>query len=778
MKILKFGGTSVQNAKMINEVIKIIKNSLKKDKIAVVVSAFSGITDKIIQAGQNAAKGDDKHLEDFKEIEKRHMEAIKFLIDIKKQSKILAETKTILNELEDCLNGIFLIKELSVRSLDFIMSFGERLSAYIVSRALIEKKVDSEFVDSRNLVKTDMMFGNANVNIKETFQNIQKHFHNNKKLNIITGFIGSTDKNATTTLGRGGSDYSAALFGAALNVKEIEIWTDVDGVMTADPRKVKKAFSIPYLTYEEAMEMSHFGAKVIHPPAMRPATEKKIPMIIKNTFNPEFPGTYISAKIPAKIEKISQITGISSINNVDILQVQGSGLVGVVGVAKRLFQTLAEKKINIILISQASSEHSICIAINPQDSEKALDAIHKEFELEISSGQVDKVKVENKKSIIAVVGERMRNTPGISGKLFSSLGNNGINIAAIAQGSSELNISLVIDREDEEKALKAIHDTFFLSKYREINVFLIGTGLIGSTLLNQIKAQNSQLQNKLNIKVNIIGLGNSKDMIFAKEGIDLKKWQQILESSKEKMNIENFINKVKELNLPSSVFVDCTACEEVSNQYENILNSNVDIVTPNKKANSGKFETYKKLKTLTKEKNCKFLYETNVGAGLPILSTLHDLLISGDKILKIEAILSGTLSYIFNTLDSQKEFSEIIKTAKSKGFTEPDPRDDLSGLDVARKLLILSREMGSTSKLKDIAIEKLIPEECFKAQNIEDFFKKLQKYDQLMKDKIKKAQKEKKVLRYVATLENNKAQISLQSVLERTLPPPEYLLIL
>lgn len=539
----------------------------------------------------------------------------------------------------------------------------------------------------------------------------------------------------------------------------VEIWTDLDGIMTANPNKVKKAFSIEQMSYFEAMEMSHFGAKIIHPEIIQAAQKKNAQVIIKNIKNPNFTGTLISKKSDHNFA----IQGISSISNIALLRLQGSGMVGVPGVSKRLFGALSNEKINIILISQASSEHSICFAVEPKSSENAKQAIEKEFSDEIKNNKIDPVIIEKNLSIIAIVGENMRHTPGISAKLFSALGKNGINIAAIAQGSSELNISTVISKIDEEKALNAIHDAFFLSGTKTLNIFLVGCGQIGSTLLNQILEQNDFLQNNQSLEIKLIGVANSKKTFFEKSGINLKNWKEKLESS-ENGTIEEFTEKMIKLNLPNSIFIDCTGNEKITENYEKILKHSISIVTPNKKANSGSYKNYQDLKNSAKKSNVKFLYETNVGAGLPVISTLHDLLYSGDKIIKIEAVLSGTLSYIFNSFTGEKTFSEIVLEAKNKGYTEPDPRDDLNGIDAARKILILAREIGLPLEMKEIDVENLVPEDCRQTASIEEFFTKLSTHNKYYSDKLSEAQSQQKRLCYIAKIENGKGSVKLESV--------------
>lgn len=759
MKILKFGGSSVSTDERINNIIDIIINTKKTEpEIHVVVSAFGGTTDKLIETARLAEKGDKKYQDSLKQISQRHLETAQSLNIPNKKMEFINES---LSELKDLLNGIYLIKELSPKTMDLIMSFGERLSAYTISEAIRARDIKVSYLDTRKLIKTNNNFNNAKIDKKATYENLANYFKSHKELNIITGFISSTNSEETTTLGRGGSDFTASIIGAALNAKEVQIWTDVDGVMTADPRKVKKSFPINNLTYREAMELSHFGAKVIYPPTMQPVLDKNIPIRIKNTFNPSSPGSLINNEkssngFPAK--------GISSIDKIALLRVQGSGLIGVTGISKRLFGSLAEAKINIILISQASSEHSICFAIAPEDSKKAREAIEKEFELEIQANLIDPVVIEEELSIIAVIGENMKQSVGVSGQLFQALAINGINVIAIAQGSSELNISVVIAKKDEVKALNAIHDNFFLSETKSLNLFIVGTGLIGSTLIKQIQNQYPQIKNDLALELNIIALANSKHMLFNEDGINLETFETQLSKSKSKMDIKAFITKMKDLNLPNSVFIDATATESVPLEYESILNSSISIVTPNKKANSSNIRQYLKLSQAAAKSNAKFLYETNVGAGLPIIQTIQDFENTGDKILKIEAVLSGTLSYIFNSFNGNKKFSEVVNEAAAKGYTEPDPRDDLNGLDVARKLLILARETGLLMEMSDIQIQNLVPESLRKTQSIKEFFEKLKLEDPHFEKLKKDAESKNQKLCYIAKLEGKKTSIKLEAV--------------
>jgi aspartokinase/homoserine dehydrogenase 1 len=762
MKVLKFGGTSVGSADTIRRVTDIIREEIAGgEKIVVVTSAMKGVTNNLIGAGKIAAADDENYKKITEEIINLHIGTIKELIQIKQQSSIIAQLKFLTNNLEDLLHGVYLLKELSPRTLDLGLSFGERFSALIISAYLNQTGIASEWLDARQLIKTNDNFGSAKVLETLTYENIRRYFDTHEKLQVVTGFIGSTMKGETTTLGRGGSDYTAALFGAALDAGEIQIWTDVDGVLTTDPKKVKEAFPQQALTYVEAMEMSHFGAKVIYPPTLQPAFSKKIPLRIKNTFNPEFSGTFIG-DISEKKEFL--IKGISSIENVALINLQGSGMVGVPGVASRLFGALALKKINIILITQASSEHSICFAISPEESAAAKEAIEEEFEKEISGQKIDEVAIQTGLSVVAIIGENMRNTPGISGKMFDALGKNGINVNAIAQGSSELNLSVVISFFDLTKALTVLHESFFLSNVKTVNLFIAGSGLIGSTLLRQIDQQKDYLQKEHSLRFRLAAITNSRKMIFNRNGVSLDYWKAELDEKGEKADIFHYVEVMQHMNLPNSVFVDCTASQQVVDMYEQILNNSISISTPNKLASSGPIEKYNILYRLTRKKGVKFLYETNVGAGLPVITTLKDLKISGDWIIKVEGVLSGTLSYIFNNFTGVKKFSEVVLEAKEKGFTEPDPRDDLNGMDVVRKILILSREVGYEMEISEVENIPFIPETCFNKKTVDEFFEELKKHDDYFEKLRKEAEKKGEKLRFMATLENGKARVGLTSI--------------
>jgi bifunctional aspartokinase / homoserine dehydrogenase 1 len=764
MKILKFGGTSVGDLKSIQNVLDIIASYHQKNMpVAVVVSAMSGVTNKLIDIGNKASTADESFRALLKEIEEKHYQIIRDLIETKRQSQVFARVKMKFNELDDLLHGIFLIKELSPRTLDLVQSFGERLSAFIISQCLVQRNIEAEYLDSRRLIVTDKTFGKAKVDFKVTNERISSHFHHRKAIQVVTGFIGSTVQQETTTLGRGGSDYTAAILGAALNAEEIEIWTDVDGVMTADPKSVKSAFSLSSISYSEAMEMTHFGAKVIYPPTLQPAFGANIPIRIRNTFNPSFEGTLVS-KVSGFMD--FPVKGISSIQGIALINVIGSGMVGVPGVASRLFGALAKSQINVILITQASSEHSICFAVAPEDAPLARQIIEEEFQIELFSKKIDHVQVEHNLSIVAIIGENMRNTAGISGKMFSALGKNGINVIAIAQGSSELNISVVVSRGDLSKALNALHEAFFLSDIKTLNVFLVGTGLIGTTLLNQIEKQFEYLYHEQRLKINIVGITNSRKMLFEEQGIALNKgkWKEQVIEAGETADLRAFVERLKTLNLQNSVFVDCTSSYEVVKYYEELLKSNVSIVTPSKLANSGSYAEYKKIREVAFRHGSKFLYETNVGAGLPVITTLNDLKNSGDQILKIEGVLSGTLSFIFNNYKAGAQFGQVVAKAKELGYTEPDPRDDLNGMDVARKILILAREVGLPLEPEDVKVKNILPDSCLYAQSVGEFFAELEKSNETFEAQRAQAESEGKVLRFIAQLENGGVTVSLQAV--------------
>lgn len=759
MLVLKFGGTSVGSPQAIRSLVNIVQDAEHSMRVRlVVVSAFSRVTDTLIEMAKKAEAGDESYMVMVASLKERHLQTVAELIPLQEQKPVQSYIDELCGNLEHILNGVSAIEELSQKTLDLVMSFGERLSAFIIAQVFTSGGLKAEYLDARQLVRTDDQFGSARFLPEETYPRIQAYMANHEVLQIVTGFIGSTAEGKTTTLGRGGSDLSAAIFGAALGAEEIEIWTDVDGILTSDPKLVPNAFRIDSISYQEAMELSHFGAKVLHPPTVRPALEKGIPIRIRNTFNPSCRGTIIANVVPPSTYPVR---GISSMSDITLIRIQGSGMVGVAGFSSRLFGCLARKKINIILITQASSEYSICFAVLPKDSLLAAAAIKEEFEAEIAHGAIESPVIERDLSIIAVVGERMKSTPGISGKIFHALGRNGINIVAIAQGSSELNISAVISRADEGKALNAIHDAFFLAGLRTVNLFLVGTGLIGGTLLQQIATQHEILADEHKIRINLIGLANSKRMLFNPQGINPARARQLLEQG-ESVDLDQFINRMKTLNLPNSAFCDCTAADQVPRRYLEILQSAIPVVTPNKRANSGALAYYQALTNYSRERGIPYLYETTVCAGLPVISTIHDLALSGDRIHRIEAVLSGTLSYIFNNYDGSVPFSALVRQAKEKGYTEPDPRDDLNAMDAARKALILARECGIDLEFNQVHIDPILPPACLAAPTVEAFFAELEKADKLFEERRQRAAAAGKTLRYVAVIEQCGARLSLR----------------
>lgn len=764
MKVLKFGGSSVANADRIKGIIDILKPRIEKgEKLALVFSAFGGITDLLIEMSEMASQGKDKYIALYHQFKDRHNEAARALLSEQKYLDLSIALDDNHETLRDLLKGIYLVREASPRTLDYVLSFGERNANYIITMALQENGLDAAYLDARKIIKTNRDFGSAKVNFKLTNETVKNYFDTDlHSIQVVTGFIGSDKGGLTTTLGRGGSDYTAAILAGALEAEVLEIWTDVDGVLTCDPRKVKKAFTIPQLSYAEAMEMSHFGAKVIYPPTIQPALQKGIPIYIRNTFNPAFEGTLITREHDPTFK--STIKGISSLGNTSLLRIQGGGLIGIPGVSARLFGALGKEKVNVILITQASSEHSICIAVSDKEAEKAIDAISEEFRKELEEQLIDSLKAESGLCVMAVIGEQMKNVPGVAGRLFEALGKNGINIKAIAQGSSELNISFVIDKSEESKALNAIHDSFFLSDTKRIHLFMIGVGLIGSTLLRQIEAQKENLEKEHGLEIMIAGLANSKKMLFSESGINISAWKKALDDSGVASDPTEFVHRMNEMNLSNSIFLDNTANAVIPALYPEILSASISIATPNKVATSSDFYLYQKLKNLAKQHNVQFLYETNVGAGLPVLSTLRNMMHSGDRIIRIEAVLSGSVSFIFNNFDGSKPFSDLVREAKELGYTEPDPREDLSGADVRRKITILAREAGYAIEPEDVVIDQILPQSCLDAPDIASFFTALEAADSHFEQMNAQAKESGKVLRFIAKLEDGKASIGIQTV--------------
>ncbi|MDR2477044.1 MAG: bifunctional aspartate kinase/homoserine dehydrogenase I [Treponema sp.] len=785
MLVLKFGGTSVGSPAAISRITGILKD---KDHAGntpvVVVSAFSGVTDTLIDMVGRASAGNDTYMGLMHAMGKRHKDtAARFLAGTERKAAV-AHIENTLAELGRILDGVALLGELSPRTMDLVMSFGERLSARLITAIFTAAGSEAAYLDARTLIVTNDRFGNAQYLPAETHAKIRAFFAPPAKkkppLQIVTGFIGATAAGQTTTLGRGGSDLTAAIFGAALGAGEVEIWTDVDGILTADPRLVPTAFRIDEISYEEAMEISHFGAKVLFPPTVKPALEAGIPISIRNTFNPAGGGTRIVQDAAAGTYPIR---GISSMNHIALIRIQGTGMVGVAGFSARVFGALARRGISVILITQSSSEYSICFAVLPPEAPRAEAALEAEFAQEIHSGQIEKPVSETGLSVIAVVGSKMKSTSGIAGKFFHALGRNGISVVAIAQGSSELNISAVISRQDEAKALNAVHEAFFLAGVRSVNLFLMGTGLIGGTLLDQIAGHREILADKDKIRINLVGLANSRRMVFCREGLDPKKAKTLLNDAgipggtknaagkkaaspaadSAPLNLPSFITTMISFNLPNACFCDCTASDDVSAAYAQIIEASIPIVTPNKRANSGTLEYYQRLTGFSRERGIPYLYETTVCAGLPVISTLRDLFLSGDRVRRIEAVLSGTLSFIFNNFDGGKPFSALLREAKAKGYTEPDPRDDLNAMDAARKALILARECGLSLEFANVAIEPILPAACFRAKDVEMFFTELAKSDAAFEQRRAEAAACGKLLRYVAVIEEGAAKLSLRA---------------
>ena len=761
MNVLKFGGTSVANAANINKVLAIVVAASKENRLAVVVSAFSGVTDLLVLAAANASSKNKSYKEIVSQVEQKHKEAIDDLIPLSDQRELIDHINGNINELKTLLDGCFLLGELSNRTSDAILSFGELLSSQIIAKALQQKIGDATYKDSREIIKTNNNFGKASVNFELTNELIFVHFNSDKaKITVLPGFIASSTDGNGTTLGRGGSDYTAAILAAALHAVRLEIWTDVNGMFTANPKIVRQSQPIETISYQEAMELSHFGAKVLYPPTIQPVLKLNIPIFIKNTFEPEAAGTLITSAANANENPIK---GISHIDKIALLTLEGSGMIGVSGSSKRLFEVLSNENINVIFITQASSEHSICIGILNADADKAQASIDKAFLLEISQNKIDPCIVEKNLCIVALVGENMKNHQGLSGKMFSTLGKNNVNIRAIAQGASERNISVVINERDVKKALNTLHERFFEDNTKQLNLFVMGVGNVGEKFIDQVHQQKKFLKENLKINLRVIAISNSRKMHFDEEGIALKDWKDGLQNG-ETADKESFISKVKELNMRNSIFVDITADEGVSQTYGRYLGENIAVVTCNKIACSSGYENYSHLKQLSRKFNAPFLFETNVGAGLPIIDTLKHLIASGDKVNRIQAVLSGSLNFIFNNFDAAHSFHDVVKEAGVQGFTEPDPKIDLSGVDVARKILILIRESGYQMEIEDIHNECFLPLECMETTNNEDFFKSLDKHAAHFENLLIEAKTKDSRIKFVAQFDNGKASVGLQFI--------------
>lgn len=760
MQVLKFGGSSVGSPEAIQQVIEIVSNKLKSGSVVTVVSAFGGVTDLLLQCGQLAAEGNDAYKEPIQELTSRHLAAVKQLIPIQQQSSVLSAVKKLCNEVEDLCNGIFLLGETTERSKDKLVSYGELLSSQIITAAFQNRNIPTTWWDSRKLILTDARFGNASVQVDATRKRFQDALQNlSTSLVLMPGFIASTEKGITTTLGRGGSDYTAALAAACLNASILEIWTDVSGMMTADPRWVPNAKIIPTISYQEAMELSHFGAKVIYPPTIQPVMNQQVPVWIKNTFAPNDPGTCIQLE---GYKNGSPVRGISSISKLALLSLEGSGMIGVPGFSRRLFEALSHQQINVILITQGSSEHSICVGVDEASAEKAKEAVDQEFAPEISTQKVDPLEIEKGLSIVALVGEQMKSHPGISGRLFGALGRNGVNVRAIAQGSSERNISAVISTNDVRKAINLLHEEFFETTLKQVNLFISGVGNVGSRLLQQLRQQQQYLQHHNKLQLRVIGLANSKQVLFKDDGIDLANWKAELDASP-MASIHQFCDGIIQRNLRNTVFVDITASEEVAGVYPRLLEKSCAVVACNKIACSSPYSFYRELKEKARSNNTQFLFETNVGAGLPVIGTLNDLLRSGDKINRIEAVLSGTLNYVFNHYDGSKPFSDVVAQAQVEGYTEPDPRLDLSGIDVMRKIMILAREAGETLEMDAISNERFLPESCMKG-SVEDFYAAMTQEEAHFRQLFDRAHGNGNKLKFVASYNHGQAAVGLQEI--------------
>lgn len=760
MRVLKFGGSSVATPENVEMVLSIVRQSAEKRPVVFVVSAIGGMTDMLLMAGRLATVQSEEYRQIIGEIENRFLSYVRKLLPVTTQSATLSMVKEKINEIEEICNGIYVLQEMSSRISDRLLSFGEIITSKIISEKMAADGIDHQWIDSRELIRTNSSFGAAIINFSATNKKVREKIADaSAKITILPGFVAYDDFGNTTTLGRGGSDYTAAIVAAALNAQRLEIWTDVNGMMTADPRQVKNAKPISKISYHEAMELSHFGAKVLYPPTVQPVMHKKIPLWIKNTFAPAEHGTLIADNVDDSNQTIS---GLSSINAVSLLSLEGAGMVGIPGFSKRLFAALASESINVILITQGSSEHSICVAISDNDEFKATAAVNQAFHHEIAEGALYPIKAEKELSVVALVGNSMVNHPGISGRMFGVLGRNGINVRAIAQGSSERNISAVVSVADLKKALNVLHEEFFETSYKQINLFVVGVGNVGSRLIEQIRRQNDYLQEYLRLQIRLIGVANSRKMCFEEDAIEWSEWQQKLQGG-EAMQLEKFIEKAVLLNKRNSIFVDNTGSSLVADTYTSFLKKSISVVTCNKIACSSAYLNYRELKDLARMHNANFLFETNVGAGLPVINTLNDLLRSGDRVNRIEAVLSGTLNFVFNHYDGSRTFAQVVKQAQDEGYTEPDPRLDLSGQDVMRKILILARESGRNLEFDSITSESFLPESCM-VGDIANFYKELEKHEAHFSAILKKAKDSGKRLKYIAKLDGDNASVGLQSV--------------
>jgi bifunctional aspartokinase / homoserine dehydrogenase 1 len=761
MKVMKFGGSSLARPDSILQVIEIVKKAALHNQILLVVSAFGGCTDQLLEAARLASSQDEAWRTQHASIEQRHVQAVKELIPIQQQSSLMSAIKRQLNQLETLFEGCFLLGELSPRTSDTLVAFGELLSAQIVAEALKLQVPEAHYHDSRELIRTNSHYGKALVDFEATRARCVQHLGDTAhRVVVLPGFVASSADGHTTTLGRGGSDYSASIFAGLLGASVLEIWTDVSGMYTANPKLVRQAHPIAHISYEEALELSHFGAKVLYPPTIQPVLEQKIPIVIKNTFEPEASGTLVTEQGNGHRMIIK---GISHIDDIALLTLTGTGMIGIPGSSRRMFEVLSREKINVILITQASSEHSICLGLSAADADRAKAAIDAEFAFEISLHKILPCEVEKDLAIIAIVGENMKNHQGVSGRMFSTLGQNNVNCRAIAQGSSERNISTVIHQKDVKKALNSLHERFFEEDIKQLNLFVAGVGNVGAKLLEQIYQQRTYLREHLRLELRLVGIANSRQMIFDIDGISQQHWKQLLVQG-EPASLEGFYQKAVSMNKRNSIFVDNTASEEVAGGYSHFLSKSIGVVTCNKIACASSFDTYKKLKGLSRKFNAPFLFETNVGAGLPIIDTLKNLMASGDKVHRIQAVLSGSLNFIFNHFQKGTSFRQVVEAAMQEGYTEPDPRIDLSGVDVMRKILILARESGRQMELEDIENRSFLSPKNQSTATVSHFLDTLDSEAAHFNSLIEQAESAGGRWKFVAEMEGEKANVGLQLV--------------
>ncbi|MDC6353739.1 MULTISPECIES: bifunctional aspartate kinase/homoserine dehydrogenase I [unclassified Robiginitalea] len=760
MKVLKFGGTSVANAQAISETCKIVTDAGRP--LAVVVSALGGVTDLLLLTAAQAAAQQTDYQESLASLEKRHLDTIRELIPPARQAAVIGRVKTDLNTLETLLEGAFLIGETTPKLLDKIVSYGELLSSFLIAAYYESQGLPAVFRDSRELIETDATFGNAHVRMDATRTKVREALHNPEEISILPGFVGATASGDTTTLGRGGSDYSAAILAAALGAEELQIWTDVSGMFTANPRLVRQARPIPLISYEEAMELSHFGAKVLYPPTIQPVLDAGIPIRIKNTFDPHTDGTLIHARGNTEGRTVR---GISHVPGIALVSLEGPGMIGIPGISKRFFETLSDAGISIIFITQASSEHSICVGIAALHLERAIQAVNDTFAYEMDRQLIKPVQAEDDLAIIALVGDQMKQHQGLSGKMFSALGRNNVNIRAIAQGASERNISAVIRSGDVKKALNTLHEAFFEEQVKQLNLFVMGVGNVGSRLLAQIGLQQHVLKKELRLNLRVVGISNSRKMAFDASGLPVSEWQDVLEKG-EPANLDAFFSRVRELNLRNAIFIDNTASETVSGWYASYLKNSISVVTCNKIACSSEYEVYARLKSLARTYNAPFLFETNVGAGLPVIDTLKNLILSGDRVRRIRAVLSGSLNFVFNNYNGKDSFADVVRLAGKEGYTEPDPRIDLSGVDVMRKILILARESGLRLEMDAIENRSFLPEGALEAESVDAFYEVLEQQEPHFRRLWEQADGANCRLKYVAQLDGEKASVGLEEIPE------------